>query len=316
MPEEFLEEDDVRAFGSMTQEHYDTWRHIEAKDRKCQLQAVATLSLTPPTVWIQGQRKLEADHPFICDVLCTVEANPDATLLAPFGTLLVHASLSGDDFEDSSHDDGLHSLIQDTVSSDHLNVPLAGGGMCELEDAAASLDWAPDQHLFSNVVAIDENTGTLNKSRALSLMFKYSKLMGSTDWLQRVQQEACFVQSEPETLVDDVSDELDNVLMVNNPIASLVSSVDYLHLDVLLEDTVHITYQVYSLVCTSPDDDKHDDNEHKYKWKTQHLLPIKFKVLGNLIQPVNPSLAMPPLCVPFYLFETPTLIAFTSSLQD
>ncbi|KAH9079538.1 hypothetical protein EDB83DRAFT_2514036 [Lactarius deliciosus] len=30
MPEEFLEEDDVRAFGSMTQEHYDAWRHIEA----------------------------------------------------------------------------------------------------------------------------------------------------------------------------------------------------------------------------------------------------------------------------------------------
>ncbi|KAH9054598.1 hypothetical protein EDB83DRAFT_2316348 [Lactarius deliciosus] len=30
MPEEFLQEDDVRAFGSMTQEHYDAWRHIEA----------------------------------------------------------------------------------------------------------------------------------------------------------------------------------------------------------------------------------------------------------------------------------------------
>ncbi|KAH9048643.1 hypothetical protein EDB83DRAFT_2317391 [Lactarius deliciosus] len=30
MPEEFLEEDDIRAFGSMTQEHYDAWRHIKA----------------------------------------------------------------------------------------------------------------------------------------------------------------------------------------------------------------------------------------------------------------------------------------------
>ncbi|KAH9055102.1 hypothetical protein EDB83DRAFT_2521293 [Lactarius deliciosus] len=29
MPEEFLEEDDACAFGSMTQEHYDAWRHIE-----------------------------------------------------------------------------------------------------------------------------------------------------------------------------------------------------------------------------------------------------------------------------------------------
>ncbi|KAH9040244.1 hypothetical protein EDB84DRAFT_1647330 [Lactarius hengduanensis] len=296
----------------------------------------ALSSLTPPTVWIRGRRKLEADHPFVCDVLRAVEAIPDATLLAPFGTLLVHASLSGDDFEDSSHDNGLHSLVQDAVLSDHPDVPLAGGGMCELEDAAASLDWAPDQHSFSNVVAVDENTGTLNKSRALSLLFKYSKSTSSTDRLRRVQQEARFVQSEPETLVDDTSDELENVLMVNNPIASLVSceeniflcigeivgihlgskAVDYLRLDVLLEDTVHITYQVYSLVCTSPDDDKHDDNEHKYEWKTQNLLPIKFKVPGNLIQPINPSLAMSPSRAPFYLFETPTLIAFTSSLRD
>ncbi|KAH9032479.1 hypothetical protein EDB85DRAFT_2145593 [Lactarius pseudohatsudake] len=296
----------------------------------------ALSSLTPPTVWIRGRRKLEADHPFVCDVLCAVEAIPDATLLAPFGTLLVHASLSGDDFEDSSHDNGLHSLVQDAVLSDHPDVPLAGGGMCELEDAAASLDWAPDQHSFSNVVAVDENTGTLNKSRALSLLFKYSKSTSSTDRLRRVQQEARFVQSEPKTLVDDNSDELENILMVNNPIASLVSceeniflcigeiigihlgskAVDYLRLDVLLEDTVHITYQVYGLVCMSPDDDKHDDNEHKYEWKTQNLLPIKFKVLGNLIQPINPSLAMPPSHAPFYLFETPTLIAFTSSLRD
>ncbi|KAH9164756.1 hypothetical protein EDB89DRAFT_1911941 [Lactarius sanguifluus] len=30
MPEEFLQEDDVHAFGAMTQEHWEAWRHIEA----------------------------------------------------------------------------------------------------------------------------------------------------------------------------------------------------------------------------------------------------------------------------------------------
>ncbi|KAH9165187.1 hypothetical protein EDB89DRAFT_1858599 [Lactarius sanguifluus] len=296
----------------------------------------ALSSLTPPTVWIRGRCKLEADHPFVCDVLRAVEEIPDATLLAPFGTLLVHASLPGDDFEDPSHDDVLHSLVQDAVLSDHPNVPLTSKGMCELEDTATSLDWAPNQHSFGNVVVVDGNTGTLNKSRALSLLFKYSKSTSSTDRLRRVQQEARFVQSEPATLVDDASDDLGNVLMVNNPIASLVSceeniflcigkiigihlgskSVDYLRLDALSEDTVHITYQVYSLVCTSPDDNKHNDDALKYDWKTQHLLPIKFKVPGNPIQPINPSLAMPPSCAPFYLFETPTLVAFMSSLRD
>ncbi|KAH9173748.1 hypothetical protein EDB89DRAFT_1849732 [Lactarius sanguifluus] len=244
----------------------------------------------------------------------------------------MHASLPGDDLEDSSHDDVLRNLAQDAVLSDP-NIPITGNGICELEDAATSLEWAPDQHTFSNVVTVEDDTSTLNKSRALSLLFRYSKSTSSADRLHRVQQQARFVQSEPDTFVDDASEDLGDILMVNNPIASLVScedniflcvgeiigihlgskAVDYLRLDILLEDTVRITYQVYSLVSTSDDDDEHYD---KYDWKTHHLLPIKFKVPGNLVQPINPPLAMPSSCAPFYLFETATLIAFSSGLRD
>ncbi|KAH9031977.1 hypothetical protein EDB84DRAFT_1562096 [Lactarius hengduanensis] len=209
----------------------------------------------------------------------------------------------------------LSFLVQDAVLLDHPNVPLTGEGMCELEDTATSLDWVPNQHSFGNVVAVDDNTGTLNKSRALSLLFKYSKSTSSTDRLQRVQQEAHFMQSEPATLVDNASDNLRNALMVNNPIASLVSFKENIFLCIGEIIGIHLgSKSVYSLVYTSPDDDKHNDDVLKYDWKTQHLLPIKFKVLGNLIQPINPSLAMPPSCAPFYLFETPTLVAFASSL--
>ena len=143
--------------------------------------------------------------------------------------------------------------------------------MCVLEDAATSLDWTPEGHTFSNTVAVGENTGTVNKSQALSLLFKYSKSTSSADQLHQVQQQAHFVQSEPGTVVDNSSDEheLGDLLLVNNPIASLVScedniflcvgkiisihltskAIDYLWLDVLHEDTVHITYQVYALMC-------------------------------------------------------------------
>ncbi|KAF8264280.1 hypothetical protein EI94DRAFT_1703360 [Lactarius quietus] len=298
----------------------------------------ALSSLTPPTLWIRGRHRLENDHPFSRDILHAVEAIPGATVLAPFGTLLVHASLPVDDIEDSSHDDILHGLVQDAVSSDPLNAPITGNGMCDFEDTATSLDWAPQQHTFSNVVAVDDNTATLNKSQALSLLFKYSKSTSSADQLRRVQQQAHFVQSDPETLLDDSSDETGALLMVNNPIASLISceeniflcvgeiigihlgskAVDYLHLDVLLEDTVHITYQVYSLVCTYPDDDNldSDTNLPKNDWKTSSLLLLKLKVPGNLIQPINPSLAMPSSHAPYYLFDTPTLIALTFSLRD
>lgn len=296
----------------------------------------ALSSLTPPTVWIRGRRKLEADHPFVCDILRSVEVIPNATGLAPFGTLLVHTSLTSDDLEDSSHDDVLHGLVQDVLSDDP-QVPVTGDGMCDLEDAATSLDWAPEQHTFSNVVVVDgENTSTLNKSRALSVLFKYSKSTSSADRLRRVRQQARFVQSVSDTVVEDPYEELGNILMVNNPIASLLSydnniflcigdvigihlgskAIDYLRLDVLLEDTVHITYQVYSLVSTSPDNDNPNDIEHKYDWQTHSLLPMKFKVPGSLVQPINPSLAMPTLRAPTYLFETATLTAFTSSLRD
>ncbi|KAF8265196.1 hypothetical protein EI94DRAFT_1787602 [Lactarius quietus] len=298
----------------------------------------ALSSLTPPTLWIRGRRRLENDHPFSCDILHAVEAIPGATVLAPFGTLLIHASLPVDDIEDSSHDDVLHGLVQDAVSSDPLNAPITGNGMCDFEDAATSLDWALQQRTFSNVVAVDDNTATLNKSQALSLLFKYSKSTSSADQLRRVQQQARFVQSDPETLLDNSSDETGALLMVNNPIASLISceeniflcigeiigihlgskAVDYLRLDVLLEDTVHITYQVYSLVCTYPDNDNLDSNTNlpKNDWKTSSLLPLKLKVPGNLIQPINPSLAMPSSHTPYYLFDTPMLIALTSSLRD
>jgi hypothetical protein len=148
------------------------------------------------------------------------------------------------------------------------------------------------------------------------------------------------VQSDPKTLIDDSLDDHGNLLMVNNPVASLVlceeniflcigeivgihlglKAVNYLHLDVLLEDSMHITYQVYSLVCTPPNDsdDPADGTADKSNWKTSSLLPLKFKVPGKLIQPINPSLSIPSKSphTPFYLFDMPTLIALMSSLRD
>ena len=295
-------------------------------------------SITPPTVWIRGRRRLEEEHPFVRSILQAIESIPNATVLAPFGALLIHTPASIDDIEDLSHDDVLHGLVPDaTKSSDHADIPLTGDGICELEDAAALLDWDPEQHPFSNVITINDNdSGTINKSRSLSMLFKYSKSTSSTDQLRRVQQQARYMQSEPETLVDDTSEEIGDVLMIDNPVASLLScedniflcigevismhvgsrAVDHLRLDVLLEDTVRITYQAYSLVCTQPNDDTPSDSVHKYDWRALSLLPLKFKVPGSLIQPINPTLAMPTSQALFYIFETSTLIAFASSLRD
>ena len=90
------------------------------------------------------------------------------------------------------------------------------------------------------------------------------------------------------------------------------TSIDHVSLDVLQEDSIKITYQVYSLVCTTLD----EGSTHLNDWRTQELLPMKFKVPGILIQPINPILATRSSHTPYYLFDTPTLVALTSSLHD
>jgi hypothetical protein len=89
-------------------------------------------------------------------------------------------------------------------------------------------------------------------------------------------------------------------------------SINNLPLDTLHEETIRVTFQVYSLVCTSPDDDDTCEND----WCTHEHLPMKFKVPGSLIQPINPCMATPPSCMPFYLFDTGTLLSLTSCLCD
>jgi hypothetical protein len=62
-------------------------------------------------------------------------------MLAPFGTLLVHANFTTDNFEDSSHNDALHGLEMEAPIQDRTNAPIIGNGMCKLEDAAAAQEW-------------------------------------------------------------------------------------------------------------------------------------------------------------------------------
>ena len=297
-------------------------------------------SITPPTVWIQGRRRLESEYPFATDILHTVESTPNASLLAPFGTLLVHASFPTDDLEDT-HDDVLHGLapeVQQDPSQDPscagintTEIPIIGDGMCELEDAATALEWAPEDHTFSNTVGLADGGGPINKCRALSLMFKYSKTTSSTDRLRRVWQQARFLQSESDhAILDNTLDG--DILLVHNPVASLLEcedklflcigeiiaihmgqkSIDHLPLDILQEDSIRVTFQVYSLVCTSPDDEPTHEND----WRMREHLPLKFKVPGSLVQPINPHIATPPSRSPFYLFDTGTLLSLTSGLCD
>ena len=220
-------------------------------------------------------------------------------MLAPFGTLLIHTALPTADTEELSQSHVLHGLDPEAVTPEDADLPLTGDGMCRLEDAAVDLDWSVEGHSFRRVVSVDNGSTTISKSHALALLFKYSKTSSSADRLCQVQQQAHFVTSESYNLADYQADEHSDILLVNNPVASLLlcedkiflcigevigihmgtTFVDHVSLDTLLEDSVKVTYQAYSLVSITPD----DNATHLNDWCTQELLPMKFKVLGFLI---------------------------------
>ncbi|KAF8263204.1 hypothetical protein EI94DRAFT_1773013 [Lactarius quietus] len=292
-----------------------------------------------PRSWreLQSLHTLDAEYPFASDVLHAVESTLNASLLAPFGTLLVHVSepFPTDDVKDVSHDDILHNLAPGVVVQDHTthdtDTPIISDGMCRLEDAVTAQEWAPDNHTFTNAVELADNGGPINKCHALSLMFKYSKSTSSTDRLRRVQQQARFLQSESDVLLDDSPNEGSDILLIHNAMAFLLAcdnslflclreiiaihmgpkSIDHLPLDVLHEDSIQVTIQAYSLVGTSP-----EECVRKNDWHTCGHLPMKFKVPGPLIQPLNPCLATPPSHLPYYLFDMGTLISLASTLHD
>ena len=159
-------------------------------------------SVTPPTVWMQGWCRLEENHPFASEVLHSVESNPNSTMLAPFGTLLVYTALPTADTEELPQSNTLHGLNPEAITPEEASMPLTGDGLCMLEDAAVDLEWPAEGHTFSRAISVDNGGTTISKSHALALLFKYSKTSSSADCLRCVQQQACFVTSESNSLED------------------------------------------------------------------------------------------------------------------
>ena len=86
-------------------------------------------SVTPPTVWMQGWCRLEENHPFASEVLHSVESNPNSTMLAPFGTLLVYTALPTADTEELPQSNTLHGLNPEAITPEEASMPLTGDGL-------------------------------------------------------------------------------------------------------------------------------------------------------------------------------------------
>lgn len=87
-------------------------------------------------------------------------------------------------------------------------------------------------------------------------------------------------------------------------------SVDFVSFDMLVEETVSVSYQMSGLRTSTTD----DDPDRQHDWRTCTIEERSFTVPGRLIQAVNPSISKTHTNFPFYLFQSTDLVALTASL--
>ncbi len=88
------------------------------------------------------------------------------------------------------------------------------------------------------------------------------------------------------------------------------NSMEELSLDLLMEDTATVTYQVIDLIPATQEDDPSLKND----WhSTSYLQPAFLTAPGHLVQPVNPILSTA-ASKPFFLFDSAVLVILADSL--
>jgi hypothetical protein len=284
------------------------------------------------TCWKRGRRLVEADCPFVVNLLASWDSKPEVDILSPFGTLLLDVPLDDDDNEDNEDEtQNDSSLALQSTHRPQISIST------ELEDAIA--EEQPESNKPSSFDRSAMFQGKrLPKARILALRSKYKDSPSSTDRLKRVAEVERYAATSGEATRGNII-EYDSAfggpcLLISEPIATLVrcekkvflgigevndikidsQSVEQLGLDVLAENTVVISYQVLSLVPATVEDDAEMTND----WRSCSMLPpTTLSVPGRLIQVINPTVSTGnSLRKPCYLFESSVLRAFGAALFD
>jgi hypothetical protein len=146
--------------------------------------------LTLATAWKRGRHLLEEKYPWIVQILQSISATEDASILTPYGTSLVTTHLT-DDIDDGAEEEDISNPQPDelAIASERHDM---SSGMQELEDAVTEVQWNNNtshmQSKFSNSVQI--GGVMMNKSRVVAQHFRYVTSASSTDRLRCVTQES------------------------------------------------------------------------------------------------------------------------------
>ncbi|KAJ7444180.1 hypothetical protein FB451DRAFT_1149358 [Mycena latifolia] len=284
---------------------------------------VSVQNVTPRTCWKRGRRRVEEEFQSLANAFQSLDAATNIDILSPFGTLIFDIPLDADDNED---DDEITSPAPTTSLS------------TDLEDAVVDEEVGRDENAptqaigISHLITIDNKS--LRKTRALSLMQKYSQKAGSTDRLRRV---AALDRYSSQPAEQSYIAEHDSAfggpcILVSEPVATLVrcedklfvcigevtdlrvdgKSVGELEVEALQEQAVMVHFQIVRVVPATTE----DDPELKNDWRAAGLIRHSFSAPGRLVMPIDPVLSTRIIGEPYYLFESSVLRAFGARLLD
>jgi hypothetical protein len=282
--------------------------------------------VTLVTCWKRGRRLVETECPWAAELLAQLDAMPEIDILNPHGK---HSFVDLD--LDDNEEDEITAPTGSVVPPHSLST--------DIEDAAeeelAALDVPTPLRTpvtISHSVTVDGQQ--VRKARALSQRLKYGNKKMSTDRNRRV---AGISRHAGSSIINSGITEFDSVfgspcLMISDVIATLVfcegriflclgevngiyldsESLDSIGLDVLPERSVHVSFQFLKIIPAMTI----DDISNKHDWKSAGLLGQTLKVLGNMVQPLDPSLSTAQSGNPHYLFESNALRILTASLFE
>jgi hypothetical protein len=244
-----------------------------------------------------------------------IEASRD--IFSPLGVDLVKTARSPED-----HDDTLDSVDMPTV------VEVALGP--DIEDAITE-----DSPSGDHDPCFKLDGKQIYKARFLNHAFMHFRKTGSTDRLKRVANIQRYAM-KPTTTFGGVLDydpmSSGYQIQMDSPIASLVrcdgsvflcigevndivvdsQHTEQVNVNILIEPTVSISYQLLYLVSSREGDDP--DLRHDWQWSGRR--GTTHRVSSRLIQPVNPSIAVDEEGKPFYLFESHFLLTVGATILE
>ncbi|KAJ7749861.1 hypothetical protein B0H14DRAFT_3603375 [Mycena olivaceomarginata] len=268
---------------------------------------VSVENVTLLTCWNRGRRQVEDEFVSLSDAFRSLDAASDVDILSPHGTLLVRVDLDPDDIEEDTEPEA-------PTSTTSLSPALEDAVVDEEAPRAETAEKSKVNHF------ITVNNKPQNKTRALSLMQKYSHKAISTDRLKRVA--AVDRYSSTSDGHDDLSPIVtlvhseDKLFVCVGEVTDIRvngTSVDQLGLDVLHEPGVIVDFQIVCVVPATAE----DDPDLKHDWRARG--PIRGQPLstpGRLTLPIDPTLSTRTIGGSYYLFESSVLRAFGAQLLD